>query len=339
LNKPLADIIINNRLIPEGTLKGLYVTMRRIRRLEEKIADILTVSKEIKCPVQLYIGQEAVAAGVCAVLKKDDYVFSNHRSHGHYLAKGGDMKGLVAEVFTRAAGCSGGRGGSMHLISPENGLLGSPAIVAGTIPLAVGTALASALRKEPKVSVVFFGDGAVDEGAFHESLNFASLKNLPVIFVCENNLYSTHMPIASCLADPEIYKKAKAYGMPGVRVDGNDVTAVLRAAKKAASRARGGQGPTLMECMTYRWRGHVGPSDDIDKGLRSRAELDAWIKRDPLKALGDYLLKKNITTAKTKSRLDADINQEIDDAIAFARQSPPPDPSTLLENVFKDGTG
>jgi len=184
--------------------------------------------------------------------------------------------------------------------------------------------------------VVFFGDGAVDEGSFHESLNFASLRKLPVIFVCENNLYSTHMPIASCLADTEIYKKAKAYCMPGFRVDGNDVTAVLRAAKKAASRARSGKGPTLLECMTYRWRGHVGPNDDIDKGLRSREELDAWIKRDPVKALGDYLLKNKITTAKEKARLDADIETEIDDAIAFARQSPSPDPATLLNNVFKD---
>jgi acetoin:2,6-dichlorophenolindophenol oxidoreductase subunit alpha len=336
VNKALTDVKIEKGRIPDAALVKLYAAMRRIRRVEEKIADILTVSKEIKCPVQLYIGQEAVAAGVCAVLKKDDYVFSNHRSHGHYLAKGGDLKEMMAEVFTRSTGCSQGRGGSMHLISPENGLLGSPAIVAGTIPLAVGTALASALRKEPKVSVVFFGDGAVDEGAFHESLNFASLKKLPVIFVCENNLYSTHMPIASCLADTEISKKAKAYGMPGVRVDGNDVTAVLRAAKKAASRARGGKGPALLECMTYRWRGHVGPSDDIDKGLRSRAELDAWIARDPVKALGDYLLQNNLVTAKEKARTDADIEKEIDEAITFARNSPSPDPSTLWQNVFKD---
>ncbi len=334
--KQSSDLTISNRLVPDTALRSLYITMQRIRRFEEKIADILTAGKEIKCPVQLYIGQEAVAAGVCAALKKDDYVFSNHRSHGHYLAKGGDIKALTAEIFTRATGCSQGRGGSMHLISPEMGLLGSPAIVAGTIPLAVGTALASSLNKDGKVSVVFFGDGAVDEGAFHESLNFASLKKLPVVFVCENNLYSTHMPIGQCLANTEIYQKAKAYCMPGVRVDGNNVTDVLRAAKKAVSNARRGNGPTLLECMTYRWRGHVGPNDDIDKGLRSREELDYWKARCPVKVLGAFMLGKGILAAAEKAQIDADIEKEIDDAIAFARESSPPDPASLLANVFSD---
>jgi len=320
--------------IPATLLRAMYVTMLRMRRFEEKTADLITKG-EIVCPCHLYIGEEAVATGVCAALRKDDWVFSTHRSHGHYLAKGGDSKALMAELYGKTAGCSRGRGGSMHLASPEFGLPGSSAIVAGTIPLAVGTALASSLQGRDAVSVAFFGDGAVNEGAFYESLNFASLKKLPVIFVCENNLYSTHMPIAACLADTDIYKKAKAFKMPGVRVDGNNVVEVFKAAERAVKNARQGKGPSLIECMTYRWLGHVGPNCDLDKGLRSQEELDYWMKRCPVKTFEELLLGRNIISEAEKTRIYRGIEKEVEEAIAFAKRSAFPDKSELLNNVFK----
>lgn len=315
-------------------LRSLYTAMLKIRRFEEKVAELL-VAGEIKCPTHLYIGQEAVAVGVCANLRRDDYVFSTHRSHGHYLAKGGDMKTLMAELYGKATGCSKGRGGSMHLSSPDIGLLGSSAIVAGTVPLAVGTALASSLKEQNTISVAFFGDGATNEGVFYESLNFASLKKLPVIFVCENNLYSTHMPISACLADTNIYKKAEAFNMPGIRINGNNVIEVYEATKKAVENTRHGQGPTLIECLTYRWRGHVGPSDDLDKGLRSKEELDYLMDRCPIKTLERYLLQQKIMSEAETIQINESIKREIEAALVFAKESPYPDESELLTNVFK----
>lgn len=320
--------------ISSTTLRAMYVTMLRIRKFEEKVSELL-LKHEIICPCQLYIGQEAVATGVCANLRRDDYVFSTHRSHGHYLAKGGDMKAMMAELYGRETGCSKGKGGSMHLASPDIGLPGSVAIVAGSIPPAVGAALAFSMQKGNTVSVAFFGDGAVNEGVWYESLNFASLKKLPVIFVCENNLYSTHMPISACLADTSIYKKAEAFNMPGIRIDGNNVGEVFKAAKKTIEDARHGKGPTLIECMTYRWRGHVGPSDDLDKGLRSKEELDYWMDRCPIKALERFLLKHGIVSESEKSQIHSSIEREVEEALTFAKESPHPDRDKLLSDVFK----
>ena len=320
--------------ISSTTLRAMYVTMLRIRKFEERVSDLL-LQHEIICPCQLYIGQEAVATGVCANLRKDDYVFSTHRSHGHYLAKGGDMKAMMAELYGRETGCSKGRGGSMHLASPDIGLPGSLAIVAGSIPTAVGAALSFSIQKGDTVSVAFFGDGAVNEGVWYESLNFASLKKLPMVFICENNLYSTHMPVSACLANTNIYQKAGAFNMPGIRIDGNNVAEVFKMAKKAIEDARHGKGPTLIECMTYRWRGHVGPSDDIDKGLRSREELDYWIARCPIKALEGFLLKQGIVSESETSQIHRSIESEIEEALTFAKESPYPDKDKLLNNVFK----
>lgn len=320
--------------IPPVVLRTMYRTMLRIRVFEERIAELITQG-EIICPVHLYIGEEAVAAGVAANLKAEDFVFSTHRSHGHYLAKGGDMKALAAEIYGRSTGCCGGRGGSMHLASPEMGLPGSSAIVAGTIPLAVGAALSFATRKTGNVAVAFFGDGAANEGAFYESLNFAALKKLPVIFVCENNLYSTHLPVAECLAETGIYKKAVASGMPGTRVDGNDVVDVYRAAGKAVSIARKGGGPALLECMTYRWRGHVGPNFDVDKGLRTQAELDAWMAKCPIKRAEKLLMGSGIISETDKKQLHQSVEKEVAAAIVFAKESPYPEAGELLRGVFK----
>ncbi len=322
-------------VIPLATLRSMYITMLRIRKFEERVAELLCPEPEIKCPVHLYSGQEAVAAGVCASLRRDDYVFSTHRSHGHYIAKGGDIRTLMAELYGRATGCAKGKGGSMHLASPDVGLPGSCAIVAGTVPLAVGSALAFSMQKGEIVSVAFFGDGAVNEGVWYESLNFASLKKLPVVFVCENNLYSTHMPISACLADTYIYQKAKAFCMPGVRVDGNNVIKVYEAAKKAIKDARSGKGPTLIECMTYRWRGHVGPNYDLEKGLRSKEELDYWMDRCPIKTLEGFLANNHTISESEKIQIHKSIDKEIEEAILFARESPYPDESSLLTDVFK----
>jgi len=316
------------------TLRTLYVTMLRIRKFEEKVAGLISQG-EIKCPTHLYIGQEAVATGFCANLRRDDYLLSNHRNHGHYIAKGGEMKALMAEMYGKATGCSKGRGGSMHLASPEVGLPGSSAIVAGTIPLAVGAALAFSMQRKDSVSVAFFGDGATGEGVFYESLNFASLKKLPVIFVCENNLYATHLPIAACLADVQIWKKAEVFNMPGIKVDGNNVVEVFQSAKRAIELARLGKGPTLIECMTYRWRGHVGPHDDINKGLRSKEELDCWMNRCPIRAFEEFILARGIMSDSERIKIIRSIDKEIEDSITFAKESPYPDERSYLNYVFK----
>lgn len=320
-------------LKPE-TFHRLYETMLRIRLFEERVAELI-LQGEIKCPTHLYIGQEAIAAGVCANLRRDDYVLSNHRNHGHYIAKGGDTKALMAEMYGKATGCSQGRGGSMHLAAPDIGLPGSSAIVAGTIPLAVGAALSFLMQRKDSVSVAFFGDGATGEGVFYESLNFASLKKLPVIFVCENNLYSTHLPISACLADVQIWKKAEAFDMPGIRVDGNDVVQVFQSARKAVGLARLGKGPTLIEYMTYRWRGHVGPNDDLDKGLRSKEELDYWMNRCPIKIFEEFLLTCGIISDSERIKIIGSIDKEIEDSVTFAKKSPYPDKRDYLNYVFK----
>ena len=326
--KPVRSIKIDKDMvidIPTETLPAMYMTMLKIRKFEERVAE-LVFKKEIICPCHLYIGEEAVATGVCAALRKDDYVFSTHRSHGHYIAKGGDIKALMAELYCRATGCSKGRGGSMHLASPNVGLPGSSAIVAGTIPLAVGAALAFSLQKRDSVSVAFFGDGAANEGTFYESLNFASLKKLPVIFVCENNFYSTHMHISACLADTDISKKAEAFKIPGIRVDGNNIMEVFNVAKKAIEDARSGKGPGLIECMTYRWRGHVGPSYDLEKGLRSKEELDYWMNRCPIKVFEEFLLEHDFISEPEKNKICESIEKEIEKALLFAKDSPSPYP-------------
>ena len=321
--------------ISKATLRAMYITMVKIREFEERTAEIIS-QKEIICPTHLYTGQEATATGVCSALRKDDWVFSTHRSHGHYIAKGGNIKAMMAEMFCRATGCSKGRGGSMHLASPDVGLPGSPAILAGLIPLAVGAGLAFSLQEKDNVSVAFFGDGATNEGVFYESLNVAALRKLAVIFICENNLYATHMHISKCLANTDICKKAEAFGVPAVRVDGNNVIEVFNVAKKAIEDARCGKGPTLMECMTYRWRGHVGPGYDLIKGIRTKEELAHWMNRCPIKMLEKILLERNILSKSEKIEIYRSINNEIKESFAFAKESPYPDlDENRTSGVFK----
>jgi len=310
----------------------MYRTMVRIRLFEERVAQLVE-GGEVRTPCHLYIGQEAIAAGVCAALDDRDYVWGGHRSHGHYLAKGGDLQAMMAEIFGRTTGCSGGRGGSMHLVAPEVGILGTVPLVAATIPLAVGAAMAAKLRRDRRVSVAFFGDGATEEGHFHESLNFASLYRLPAIFVCENNFYASHMGLFERRVADNIVSAADTAGAVGCRLDGNDVEAVFAAARDAIERARNGGGPTLLECRTYRWRGHVGPSWDMDVGVQRKDELPEWLPKDPIARARRRLLEAGLPEDECQA-IERDAAEEIETAVTFARQSPVPGEDEITKHIW-----
>ncbi len=318
-------------------LENLYRMMLRIRICEESLVDPI-LKREIHCPVHLYSGQEAVATGVGAALEQKDYIFGNHRSHGHYLAKGGDMPAMIAEIYGKENGCSRGRGGSMHLISPENGVLGIVPIVSGTISLALGAALSIKIKKEDKVTVSFFGDGATGEGVLYESLNFAALKKLPIIFACENNLYSTHLPINEIRTNRTIFNIANPFEIETYRVDGNDVLKVYETAKKAVEHCRNGMGPVFIEFLTYRFRGHVGPDDNVQGShtdIRPKDEIESWLKRDPLILFKSYLMENNISTEDKLTLIEQSVETEVNAANDFARNSPKPLKEDLCEYVFK----
>ena len=319
--------------INDMTKKKMLKELIRIRQFEDKGADLLDTDV-INCPTHLYTGQEGVAVGICQALTLNDYIWGTHRSHGHYLAKGGDMNKMMAELYGKETGCSHGRGGSMHLLAQEVGILGTVPMVGATIPMAVGSALVSSIKKDEKVSVAFFGDGATEEGVFHEALNFASLKKLPVIFVCENNLYSSHLRIEDRRSEDNIYKSAETHGMEGVVVDGNNTLSVYLAAMNAVNRARSGLGPTLIECKTYRWRGHVGPSWDLNVNIRDKEELDAWMQRDPIEILSKEMIEASEITKQDLNSLKKMVSVEIDKSVQFARQSSFPDVKELSNNVY-----
>jgi len=317
-------------------LQDLYTTMLRIRLAEESLVEPI-LSGDVCTPCHLYSGQEAIATGLCATLMKDDYVFGCHRSHGHYLAKGGSLKAMMAEIYCREAGCSRGRGGSMHLIDPEVGMLGSAPIVAGTISLAVGAGLAASIRQDGRVAVSFFGDGATGEGVLYESINFAALKKLPIIFACENNLYATHMPIRECRVDQPIYKMAESFGMACHVVDGNDVLQVFETSKKAVDACRNGSGPIFMEFMTYRFRGHVGPDDNIQgchTDIRPKDEIEGWLQKDPVIRFERYLLEQQLIDEDRILAIREGVASEISEALNYAIKSPSPRREDLLKYVF-----
>ena len=323
---------------PKEPYLNLYRQMVRIRVCEESFVDFI-LRREILCPVHLYSGEEAVATGVCAALSKKDYIFGTHRSHGHYLAKGGDMRKLVAEVYCRETGCAKGRGGSMHLLAPEIGMMGAAPIVAGTISLAMGAALAASIRQDGRVAVSFFGDGATGEGVLFESINFAALHCLPIIFVCENNLYSTHLPIHECRPDIDIARIGKCFGTPTFRVNGNQVLKVFDAAQKAVILCRQGRGPVFMECLTYRLRGHVGPDDNIQgthTDIRPAEEIDRWRKKDPIPQFARFLLKQKIAERGELDRIQREAEEEVKDAHEYAKASPYPKPEEVNKYLFKE---
>lgn len=326
--------LINNNNLSDSELIDLLISMLTIRYTEERLAQRVR-EKKIFTPCHLYIGHEAVAVGTCQASKKSDYVFSTHRSHGHYLAKGGSIKSLFAEIYCRETGCSGGRGGSMHLCDPSIGLLGSSSIVAGGLGIGVGPALKSKIMKSGDVSIIFHGDCVPEEGIWHESLNFSAVNRLPVIYVCENNLYAASVPLESRRLYDNIPELATGHGLPVTIIDGNDVLKVYDATRRAVESARSGDGPQFIECRTYRWLGHVGPNDDIDKGLRSQEELDYWKNRCPIASFSDCLINEGILTNERWADIQKETQSIIDDAEFFALTSNYPDPATLTENVHK----
>jgi TPP-dependent pyruvate/acetoin dehydrogenase alpha subunit len=314
----------------------LYRTMVTIRVAEESFVPVI-LDGTVRCPVHLYTGQEAVATGLCKALEVQDYVFGSHRSHGHYLAKGGNLRELVAEIYCREAGCSRGRGGSMHLIDLEQGMLGSAPVVAGTISLALGAALAAKIRRDHRVVVCFFGDGATGEGVLYESMNFAAVKKLPLIFACENNLYSTHMPIAQIRPPTAIADLAAPFGVSSCRLDGNDLVAVHEASIEIVAACRQGRGPAFVELLTYRMRGHVGPNDNIQGTLtdiRPAAEIEHWRARDPIDRFERFALESGLVTARDLAGIREAIVSEVEDAHRCAAIGPRPDEGEIDKDVF-----
>jgi len=313
-------------------LLRMYRTMVLIRRHEERVNELYLQGK-IPSTLHLYIGQEAVATGVCANLRPDDYVLSTHRPHGHALAKGMEPRYLIAELFARATGCCRAKGGSMHVGDVSVGMLPAIAIVGANVPIAAGVALAARMQRSDRVAICFFGDGAANEGAWHEGLNVAAIWDLPVIFVCENNLYAASTPVSLAFKIENIADRAAGYGLPGVVVDGNDVLAVYQASREAIERARQGGGPTLIECKTYRQCGH---SRSDPRTYRSRQEEAEWLAWDPIPRFRQWLLAEQRFTADQLDKVDQDVEEIIEEAIAFAESSPEPQVAELYAGVFKE---
>lgn len=307
----------------------LYRALYRIRRVEEEVERLYSTDR-IKSPVHLSVGQEAAAVGVCDALRVDDVVFATYRGHAVYLAKNGNIKRMIAELYGKATGCGAGKSGSMHLIDVQAGLMGTSAIVGTTIPQAVGYAFASRYTRSDRVVVTFFGDGATEEGVFHESLNFAALKRLPVLFVCENNLYAIHSHIRDRLANLDFCERARAHGVSAERIEANDIFALRHAVETALVRMRAGGGPHFIEVETYRFSRHVGPGDDLSVGYRTRAEIDAWRTRDQVTRLAAML------PPQQRRQIESDVEAEVTDAFAFAERSPFPPDNGLYEHVFHE---
>ena len=316
--------------IPREKLIEMYRTMVRIRRFEERVVREFA-DGNIPGSVHVYIGEEAVATGAIAHLRKDDYIMSTHRGHGHLIAKGGETNRMMAELFAKKTGYCLGKGGSMHIANIDIGMLGAAGIVGSGIPIATGAGLSAKLRGTDQVTICFFGDGASNIGRFHEGVNLASVWCLPVVFVCENNLWAVSVPTSCSLNISNIADRAIGYGIPGVVVDGMDVIAVYEAAGEAVARARSGKGPTLIEAKTYRFRGHF----EGDAGAyRPKEEIEKWLKKDPIKLYKEKLLEMKVLTEKQTEEIDKKALAEIEEAVKFARESPFPEPEETLENVY-----
>ena len=315
-------------------LEEMYLRMCRIRYFEEAVIEIHS-SGELIGPAHPYIGEEAVAVGACAALEDHDRIAGNHRSHGHPIAKGGDVKKAMAEILGKTGGFCKGKGGSMHLADFSIGILGESGIVASSVPIATGAALASKLSKQDFVSLVFFGDGASNQGACHESMNMAALWDLPVIFMCENNGYAITTSYKNSVSVDHVSDRASAYGMPGVLVDGQDAIAVWEATNEAVLRARAGEGPTLIEAMTYRYEDHSLGLDRIRKSeYRTQGEVEEAMKRDPLSIHRAAMTSHGFATAEECDRIEAKVKLEIEEAVEFARNSPFPEPEDLYDDMW-----
>ncbi len=319
-----------------GLLVRLYEQMRLIREFEMRAGRHYRAG-EMPGFIHLYVGQEAVATGVCAHLRPDDWITSTHRGHGHALAKGVSPEALMAELWGRATGICGGRGGSMHLYAPQVGLLGTNGFVGGGIPSAVGVALAAKVRRTVQVGVAFFGDGAVNHAAFHESMNLAAAFALPVLFICEHNLYATATPLRTVVREPDLTLRGTSYGIPSESIDGNDVEAVYRAAGQAVARARDGGGPAFLVCNTYRTVGHH-EGDPLVGTYRTREELEEWLERCPLKRLRERLTARDPGLQARLDAIDRDTAGRIAQVIEYAQASPWPDPGSAPRHVFAEET-
>lgn len=318
-NTPNADLTLVARL---------YERIRLIRRVEETVADIYPTDR-IKSPIHLSIGQEAISVAFCAALRAEDVVSMTYRGHAAYLAKGGDLRAMMAELYGKVDGCARGIAGSMHLVDMSNGVLGASAVVGTTIPVAVGYAMAIRMRGEARVVICFLGDGATEEGVFHESLNFTALHRLPVLFVCENNGLAIHSPLARRWAGGDLCARVETYGIPATRFDDMDTLAIHDWAAAQVERLRGGAaGPVFAECATYRWMRHVGPEDDSDQGYRDRAEAERWRAADEMQRLGAML------PPAERARIDADAEKQVEDAVAFAERSPFPTAESLGVDAY-----
>ncbi len=311
-------------------LRAMLGTMLLIRAFEEKAEELYALGR-VHGTMHLSIGQEAVAVGVCEALRPDDYILSTHRGHGHCIAKGADVRRMMAEFLGKETGYCRGRGGSMHIADVDGGNLGANGIVAGGLPIATGVGLSIQMRRTGQVCVAFFGDGAANEGAFHESVNLASIWDLPVVFVCENNQYAMSMPVRRAMRVERIADRACAYGIPGRTVDGMDVLAVFEAAQEAVERAREGKGPSLLECVTYRYRGH---SKSDRQRYRTRDEVEFWRARDPIERLRAYLEGQGLLAPEDYEAMRRAAREQIEEAVRFAEESPEPDPARLLEDVY-----
>jgi len=317
--------------IEKGKHLDMYRTMTRIRGFEANVERLFAEGK-IPGFVHLYLGEEAVATGVCAALREDDYINSTHRGHGHCVAKGGRLKEMFAEIYGKRTGYCKGKGGSMHIAAVEKGILGANGIVGGGLTLANGAAFSAQYRGTDQVAVCFFGDGATNNATFHEGINLAALWNLPVIFVCENNQFGMSVPQKNHQKIVDISIRAQAYGIPGITLDGNDVVKIYETALEAVNRARGDGGPTLIECKTYRHKGHFQGDPDT---YRDKKEIKKWItERDPIQKYREFLLQSQIVSEKHLEAIDKEVEEEIIEAICFAEESPLPAAEETLEDVY-----
>ena len=329
--KPIKSYNLNKEV-----LLKMYFTMTKIRDFENAITDVYSRGL-MSGPAHLYIGEEAIASGVCSNLTPQDYAVSTHRGHGHLIAQGADLKKMMAEVLGRKTGYCKGKGGSMHIMDISKGIMGANGIVGAGIPMATGAAYSAKYRGTDQVVVSFFGDAASNQGSFHESINMAAAWKLPVVYVCENNLFGISVDIRKVTGNPNIADRAFGYGIPGVAVDGNDVLEVYQATHTAFVRARKGEGPTLIECKTYRHKGHhVG---DPGNAYRLKEELEAWKKRDPIKTFKVRLIKENIVSEKEIENLEKESRKLIEEASQFAENSPFPKPEEAYQDLFYETEG
>lgn len=319
--------------IGKEILLDMYTRMLTIRRFEERMLEQM-MAGALPGGVHTYIGEEAVGVGVCANLRTEDRITSTHRGHGHIIAKGGDVKKMMAELFGKRTGYCKGKGGSMHIADFSLGILGANGIVGGGLPTAAGSALASQLRGDDQVTVCFFGDGAANQGTFHEAVNLSAVWKLPVIYICENNLYAVTTPAAKSISIEDVADRGASYGIPGMAIDGQDIMAVYEATAEAVKRAREGDGPSLIECKTYRFMGHMGGKEVFEGSYRTEEEVEEWKKRDPITMFEADLLKMGVLTKEDADGIDKQINAEMDEAVAFAEQSPLPEPEEALEDLY-----